>query len=225
VKIGHAFAAGKYAVTFEEWDECVALKGGCPDKISDSNWGRGRQPVISVSWEEAEKYVAWLSLMTGKDYRLLSEAEWEYAARARTSTAYSFGDNYPPSKKICEYANFADISLKKAAPTFQTSDICDDGHSVPAPQVSGSVEDFKPNGFGLYHMHGNVFQWTEDCYVKSYENAPIDGSSFTTEGCNLRVARGGSWFITPVNLRSAFRGRFTPGYRSRLSRFPCRQDA
>jgi formylglycine-generating enzyme required for sulfatase activity len=198
VKIGHDFAAGKYAVTFDEWDECVA-QGGCPP-LSDSSWGHGRRPVINVSWDEAQKYVAWLKLVTGKDYRPLSEAEWEYAARAGTATAYSFGDNYPPSKKICEYANFADITLKKAAPSSQTSDICDDGKAVPAP-----VGSFKPNGFGLYDMHGNVFQWTEDCYVKTYEKAPTDGSPIETENCTSRVARGGSWNYTPEDLRSASR--------------------
>ena len=113
VKIGHAFAAGKYAVTFDEWDECAKL-GACP-QAPDSGYGRGRNPVINVSWDEAKKYVDWLSLMTEKKYRLLSEAEWEYSARAGTSTAYSFGDNYPPSKKICEYANFADAALGRAA--------------------------------------------------------------------------------------------------------------
>jgi formylglycine-generating enzyme required for sulfatase activity len=212
VKIGHAFAAGKYAVTFDEWDECVSL-GGCPP-VSDSGWGHRRQPVINVSWEEAQKYVAWLKLVTSKDYRLLSEAEWEYAARAGTATAFSFGDNYPPSKKICEYANFADITRKKAAPSYQTSDICEDGHDVPAPQVSGSVGNFKPNSFGLYHMHGNVFQWTEDCYVKTYEKAPTDGSPIATENCTMRVARGGSWYYMPEFLRSAYRFRsYSPGNR------------
>jgi formylglycine-generating enzyme required for sulfatase activity len=176
--------------------------------VSDSGWGHGRQPVINVSWEEAQKYVAWLRLVTGKDYRLLSEAEWEYAARAGTSTAYSFGEDYPPSKKICDYANFADISLKKAAPSYQTSDICDDGQAVPAP-----VGSFEANGFGLYDMHGNVFQWTEDCYAKTYENAPTDGAPNATKDCRLRVARGGSWSNSPVDLRSAYRSGLTPDLR------------
>jgi formylglycine-generating enzyme required for sulfatase activity len=157
--------------------------------------------------------MAWLKLVTGKDYRLLSEAEWEYAARAGTATAYSFGDNYPPSKKICEYANFADITLKKAEPSYQTSVICDDGHVVPAPQVPEPIGNFKSNGFGLYHMHGNVLQWTKDCFVNTYEKAPTDGSPIETENCTLRVARGGSWYGTPEYLRSAFRRRYSPDYR------------
>ena len=207
VKIAGAFAAGKYAVTFEEWDECVALSA-CPP-ASDSGYGRGRRPVINVSWEDAKKYVAWLSSMTGKDYRLLSEAEWEYAARAGSRTAYSFGDYYPPSKRICEYANFADISLdrqsKRQGLTVSASDLCDDGHIVTAP-----VGSFKPNAFGLYDMHGNVFQWTENCYADNYEGASADGAPVTTKNCSSRVVRGGSWYGTPEYLRSAYRDRLTP---------------
>ena len=202
VKIGYAFAAGKYAVTFDEWDECVKL-GACPP-APDSDYGRGRNPVINVSWDEAKKYVDWLSLMTGKEYRLLFEAEWEYAARAGTTTAYSFGDDYPPSKRICEYANFADAALGRAVKAqganIQTLDICDDGHDTPA-----QVGSYKPNAFGLYDMHGNVFQWTADCYVDSYEDAPKDGKPSSIEGCSLRVARGGSWFNSPEDARSAVR--------------------
>jgi len=91
------------------------------------------------------------------------------------------------------------------APQYQTSDICDDGNTLPAP-----VGSFKPNGFGLYDMHGNVFQWTEDCYVETYENAPTNGSPILTGDCKLRVARGGSWYNTPVFLRSAYRDSGAP---------------
>ncbi len=211
VKIGYAFAAAKFAVTFDDWDECVTF-GGCP-AVSDSGYGRGPKPVINVSWDEAQKYVAWLRLMTGKDYRLLSEAEWEYAARAGTSTAYSFGDNYPPSKMICEYANFADVSLdlqanKRQGLGYTTSDICDDGHVTAAP-----VGSYKPNGFGLYDMHGNVYQWTADCYAETYEKTPADGTPATTQDCSRRVARGGSWGHSPEDARSASRFRITPVYR------------
>ena len=210
VKIGYAFAAGKFAVTFDEWDECVKL-GACPP-APDSGYGRGNKPVINVSWDEAKKYVDWLALMTGKDYRLLSEAEWEYAARAGTGTAYSFGDNYPPSKKICEYANFADVANARQAKVqgiqVQASDICDDGHVVTAP-----VGSYKPNALGLYDMHGNVYQWTADCYVDSYADAPKDGKPVSTEGCSLRVARGGSWNVTPEIARSAYRYGVSSGGR------------
>jgi formylglycine-generating enzyme required for sulfatase activity len=203
VRIAHAFAAGKFAVTFDEWDECNA-QGGCPP-APDSNYGRVRKPAINVSWDDAQKYVTWLSTMTGKDYRLLSEAEWEYAARAGTSTAYSFGDSYPPSKTICEYANFADISLdrqvkRQGLSGFSTSDICDDGQVTTA-----EVGSYKPNGFGLYDMHGNVFQWTADCYEETYKDVPADGSAHSTGNCKSRVARGGSWNSTPDALRSAYR--------------------
>ncbi len=211
VRIAHPFAVGRYAVTFEEWDECNA-GGACPF-APDSGYGRGRHPVINVSWEDAQKYATWLSTMTGRAYRLPSEAEWEYAARAGTNTAYSFGDTYPPSKKICEHANFADISLdvqvnKRHGLGWKTSDICDDGEVTPAP-----VGSYKPNGFGLYDMHGNVFQWTADCYADSYNSAPNDGRPIATKDCGSRVARGGSWSIAPEYLRSAYRDRATPGYR------------
>ena len=211
VKIGYAFAAGKYAVTFDEWDECVKL-GACPP-APDSGYGHGNKPVINVSWDEAKKYVDWLASMTGKDYRLLSEAEWEYAARAGTSTAYSFGDNYPPSKKVCEYANFADVAYARQAKAqgiqVQASDICDDGHVVTAP-----VGSYKPNAHGLYDMHGNVYQWTADCYVDSYADAPKDGKPVSIEDCSLRVARGGSWYFSPVFARSAYRLGGAAGYRN-----------
>jgi formylglycine-generating enzyme required for sulfatase activity len=211
VKIPRAFAAGKYTVTFDEWDECVAL-GGCP-QLSDSGYGRGRKPVINVSWDDAKKYVAWLSLMTGKDYRLLSEAEWEYAARAGTKTAYSFGDNYPPSKTICKFANFADLSFRreveKIGLNVRTSDECDDGvGGKPAP-----VGKYKPNGFGLHDMHGNVYQWTADCFKEDYKDVAADGSPVTDGDCKLHVARGGAWNYAPEVLRSAYRSRSTHDYR------------
>ena len=185
--------------------------GACPP-ASDSGFGGGRRPVINVSWDDAKKYVAWLSSMTGKDYRLLSEAEWEYAARAGTRTAYSFGNSYPPSKRICEYANFADISYDRQAKrqgiSVTTSDVCDDGYVWTAP-----VGSYKPNAFGLYDMHGNVFQWTEECYADNYEGASADGSPSAIEDCKLRVCRGGSWSFHPDHLRSARRFKTPPGVR------------
>lgn len=193
------FAVGKFTVTFNEWQECVNLDD-CP-AVSDSGWGKDKRPVINVSWDEAQFYVAWLKRLTHKDYRLLTEAEWEFAARAGTMTAYSFGDD---PAKLCEYGNFADVSLRRANEgtnkNTPTSDICDDGNAGPA-----EVQSYKPNGYGLYDMHGNVNQWTADCYQKTYEGAPTDGAAVEMSGCKSRVARGGSWLINPQNLRSAFR--------------------
>jgi formylglycine-generating enzyme required for sulfatase activity len=174
------FAVGKFDVMFDDWDACVAY-GDCDPRISDAGLGRGRQPIINVTWDDARRYVAWLSRTTGKPYRLLSEAEWEYAARAGTTTAYSFGDD---KALLGRYAWYAGNSGSGAHP----------------------VGEKTPNEFGLYDMHGNVFQWVEDCEHDDYQGAPEMGSPWTTEGdCNNRVARGGAWYNGPSDLRSAAR--------------------
>ncbi|MFM9943035.1 MAG: SUMF1/EgtB/PvdO family nonheme iron enzyme, partial [Hyphomicrobiaceae bacterium] len=144
VTISQLFAVGKFEVTFDDYEECVRLKA-CP-AVSDSGWGKGRKPVINISWDEAKRYVDWLARVTGKPYRLLTEAEWEYAARAGSQTIYGFGDD---ERELCKHANLADQFIKKAAPTMTTIDFCNDGHSVPAP-----VGSYDPNRFGLYDMHG-----------------------------------------------------------------------
>jgi formylglycine-generating enzyme required for sulfatase activity len=184
VTIARGFAAGKYEVTFAEWDACVA-DGGCgvyrPD---DNGWGRGNHPVIDVSWDDAKSYVTWLSRKTGKQYRLLSESEWEYAARARTATSYYWG-------------NTAEATYAK----YGSSD------------GTAAVGSYRPNSFGLYDMLGNVWEWTEDCYHASYSGAPGDGSAWTSADCSQRVLRGGSWSYNPNNLRSAYRLSFSPGNR------------
>jgi formylglycine-generating enzyme required for sulfatase activity len=179
VTISRPFAVGKYDVTFAEWDVCVAA-GACP-KVSNNAWGRGDRPLILVSWEEAKGYVTWLKRMTGKDYRLLTEAEWEYAARAGTTTRYPWGDEIGKNNANCLGCD-SRWDNKQTAP----------------------VGSFKPNAFGLYDMHGNVFQWVEDCYKGNYEGAPTAGSAVTSGDCS-RVLRGGSWDDTPGNLRSAYR--------------------
>ena len=184
--------------SFDDWEECVAL-GGCP-AVSDSGWGKGRRPVVSVSWTEAKQYVAWLSTLTGRDYRLLTEAEWEYAARAGTTTAYNFGDD---QAKLCAHANLADRSLKKAA-----AELCDDGQVVTAP-----VGSYLPNAFGLYDTLGNAAEWVEDAYQDSHIDALADGSARKGNDASPRVLRGGSWSDGPEDLRSAFRGRAQPADR------------
>lgn len=190
VTIARAFAVGKYPITFDEWDACVAA-GGCKYKPEDAGWGRSRRPAINVSWNDAQEYVAWLSKKTGKPYRLLSEAEWEYAARGGTTTRYPWGDE-PGTNR----ANFRDSgsqwSGKQTAP----------------------VGSFDPNKFGLHDMIGNVWEWTQDCWNDSYKGAPADGSAWESGNCGLRVVRGGSWSNGPVNARVAIRGRVAPSYRS-----------
>ena len=184
VRIAHRFAVGRYPVTFEEYDRFARKTGrGRPD---DRNWGRGRRPVVHVSWDDTQAYVKWLSKETGQPYRLLSEAEWEYACRAGTTTRYSWGDD-PPTP---EQANFS-------ANIGKTSE----------------VGSYPPNPWGLYDMHGNVWERVEDCWNESYEGAPKDGSPWTSGDCSRRVVRGGSWDFEPRILRSAYRSMSLSGDR------------
>jgi formylglycine-generating enzyme required for sulfatase activity len=180
---------GKFAVTFDEWDACVA-SGGCDGhKPSDYGWGRGSRPVIDVSWNDAQQYVAWLSKATGKNYRLLSEAEREYAARADTPTAYFWGDDVGKGNANCQ------------------------GCGSQWDKQTSPVGSFGPNRFGLYNISGNVWEWTEDCYHGAYDGAPSNGLAWTTGDCGFRVVRGGSWLSNPRYLRSAGRLRMLPDYR------------
>ena len=179
VTIARPFAASKFEVTFAEWDACVAA-GGCTHQPGDKGFGRGKRPVFNVSWNDITKqYLPWLSRRTGKTYRLLSEAEWEYAARAGTMTRYAFGDTRITWRQA-EFRHFT------------------------GPKEVGS---FQPNAFGLYDMHGNVWEWCEDSWHADYKGAPPDGSVWAGGEVSLRVLRGGSWHDdNPDSLRSAFRG-------------------
>ena len=201
----HQFAVGRYAVTFEEWDACVA-DGGCKGyNPSDEGWGRGRRPVINVSWNDAKLYLAWLSRRTGKAYRLLTEAEWEYAARAGRTTPYHFGDDH---SVICSFANGPDLAAKKVYPDDDALP-CDDGFVNTAP-----VGSFQANQFGLHDVLGNVWEWTEDCWNDSYRGAPSDGTAWITANCARRMVRGGAWHHHPRDLRSARRYRDVPESRT-----------
>jgi len=190
VRIGK-FAVGVYEVTFAEWDAC-ATDGGCGGhQPEDGGWGRGNRPVIYVSWEDARSYVRWLSAKTGERYRLLSESEWEYAARAGTTTPFHTGRTISTKQ-----ANH-DFILEKTAP----------------------VGTYPPNAFGLYDMHGNVWEWVQDCWNGSYAGAPGDGSAWESGECVRRVLRGGSWGYIPRYLRSANRFGYTAGIRSNFNGF------
>jgi formylglycine-generating enzyme required for sulfatase activity len=197
VAIARQFAVGRFEVTFDEWEACAA-DGGCNGyKPSDEGWGRGSRPAINVSWDDAEAYVAWLSKKTGKPYRLLSEAEYEYATRAGTQTAYPWGNAVGTSNANCHSCG-SQWDAKQTAP----------------------VGSFAANGFGLYDMVGNVREWTEDCYHNSYSGAPADGSAWIEGGnCYDRVVRGGSFLLAPAFLRSASRYWFTTDYRLRYLGF------
>jgi formylglycine-generating enzyme required for sulfatase activity len=152
--------------------------------------------VIAVSWDDAKSYVAWLSKKTGKTYRLLSEAEWEYAARAGTTTPFSTGRTI-----TTDQANFNGDHTYNGSRKGQNR------------QKTVSVGSFPANGFGLHDMHGNVFEYVEDCWNEGYNGAPSDGRAWTAGNCGQRVLRSGSWIFPPVFLRSAFRGYYSADFR------------
>jgi len=177
-----SFYAGKHEVTFSEWDACVTM-GGCKKKPNDEGWGRGSRPVMNVSWGDTQIFIKWLSKQTGKKYRLLSEAEWEYMARARTETRYPWGDNIGVNKANCDGCG-TQWDDKKTAP----------------------VGSFSPNDFGIYDTIGNVAEFVEDCWHKNYKGAPTDGASWTSGGdCEMTVARGGGWHEISEALRTSSR--------------------
>ena len=192
VTIARPFAVAKFELTFAEWDACAAW-GDCAQHVSDSGWGRGRRPVINVSWDDAQTYVKWLSRITAKAYRLLSEAEYEYAARAGTDTVYPWGDE-----------------IKLNGQAMANCDGC--GGEWDRKQTA-PVGSFPANRFGLYDMVGNVWEWTEDCWNSSHQGAPGDGSAWTGGQCILHVVRSGSWNGSPGILRSATRGGDSTGLR------------
>ena len=210
VRIGYRFAVGVYEVTFPEWDAC-ANGGGCggyqPD---DLGWGRGNRPVINVSWDDAQSYVRWLSQKTGKRYRLLSESEWEYVARAGTTAARFWGES---SRDQCRYSNGADETASRHESSWTVAP-CDDGYYGTSP-----AGNYKANAFGLHDALGNVWEWTQDCWNDSYSGAPSDGSAWGRGTCGRRVLRGGSWLSTPRFLRSAGRNRNTAGTRDSIIGF------
>jgi formylglycine-generating enzyme required for sulfatase activity len=189
VEIAKRFAVAKFELMFEEWDACASY-GDCDPRIKDA-WGRGRRPVINVSWDDAERYVVWLSRMTGKPYRLLTEAEWEYAARAKTTSVYYWGDEIGKGNANCRGC----------------------GSPWDGKQRTAPVGSFAPNAFGLYDMAGNVYQWLQDCKNNTYYGAPTDGSPWTSGDCGHRVVRGSSWFMDPPWVRSAKRFQFAPSFR------------
>ncbi len=225
VSIAQPLAVGKFEVTRGQFARFVEATGynprGCNiydhDKKAwrlvpeDNSWRnpgfeqKDDHPVACVSWNDAKEYVKWLSGKTGKTYRLLSEAEWEYAARGGTDTARYWGND---AKEACRYANVGDQTVEARYPGWKwVSHDCNDGVANTA-----SVGRYQPNRFGLYDMIGNVWEWTEDCWNENYNGAPGDGSAWTTGSCEKRVLRGGSWNFEPDIARSAKRyGGVTAG--------------
>ena len=190
VNFARPFAVGKFAVTFSEWDACTANRG-CGGYMPDDQGGRrGSYPVINVNWADAHGYVAWLSKKTGKKYRLLSEAEREYVTRAGTKTPFWWGGAITP----CEANYCGDCNAYKGG-----------GRKGEYRLKTMPVDSLQANPWGLFHVHGNVSEWVEDCWHDSYDGAPQDGSAWTAGRCNSHVFRGGSWANNPGVLRAASR--------------------
>ena len=182
VTIAADFAVAEYETTFAEWDACAAA-GACDPHIKDGGFGRGRQPLINVTWNDAAHYAAWLAKITGKPYRLPSEAEYEYAARGGTQTAYPWGDAIGKDNADCNGCGSR----------------WDDMQTAP-------VGSFPANRFGLHDMVGNVYEWVEDCLHANYDGTPSDGSAWLAgNACFGHMIRGGSWADDPIDLRSASR--------------------
>ncbi len=175
-----SFEMSKYEVTFEEYDAFTDATGR--ERADDRGWGRGRRPVINVYWDDAVAYTQWLSSQTGENYRLPSEAEWEYAARAGSPTKYSWGDSIGVNRANC-YSCGSQWDNKQTAP----------------------VGSFGANSWSLHDMHGNVREWVQDCWNDDYEGAPADGSAWESGECDRRVFRGGSWLTEPSLLGSVRR--------------------
>ena len=187
VTLRHGFAVGLYEVTFQEWTTCVE-EGGCRHRPSDEDWGRQQRPLVNVSWNDAKGYIAWLNKKTDMDYRLLSESEWEYAARAQSDAIDLSGQDVGN----CRYCY---------AGSARSSDM-----TVPVGQHPA-------NGFRIHDMLGNVWEWVEDCYVSDYRGAPNDGTARQRSNCEARSIRGGSWKSFYGQTRVANRGRAEPDIR------------
>jgi formylglycine-generating enzyme required for sulfatase activity len=225
VTIGKPFALGKFELTVDQFTAFVMETGYDAGSVCDiwlnGTWEerqgyswrnpgfaqRGGQPAACLSWDDAKAYLAWLSRKAGNPYRLPSEAEWEYAARAGASGRFHFGGD---DNDYCRYGNGADQSAANEVPGAKPWNVlpCRDGHPYTAP-----VGSFAPNAFGLNDTHGNVFEWVEDCWNESYAGAPADGSAWTSGDCEIRVQRGGAWGYPRDYLRIAVRGRQPQAYR------------
>ena len=194
------FKLGKHEVTFAQWDACVA-DGSCGRYTPDEEGSdRGNRSVIDVSWDDIQSFIAWLNARTGGNFRLPTEAEWEYASRAGSTTKYSWGNSIGSNRANCY-------------------DDCGDRWEYTAP-----VGSFSANAWGLHDLHGNVNEWVQDCWNDSYAGAPTDGSAWTSGDCVRSVIRGGSWSATPRDLRSAYRAWLLRSLRSYTVGFRLAQD-
>ena len=219
VHISKPFAIGKFEITrgqfaifsketgYKSEEGCWTIKDGKYGDNPERNWHdtgflqQDNHPAVCISWKDATRYIEWLSNKTGKEYRLPSESEWEYAARGNTNSARYWGDS---PENACRYANVMDSTGKSKVANVQWRHNCNDGFAFTAP-----VGSKKPNPFGLYDMLGNVWEWTQDSYHDSYTGAPGDGSAWTRDGKD-RVIRGGSWLNREQHVRVAERASDEP---------------
>ncbi|HHJ19935.1 MAG TPA: formylglycine-generating enzyme family protein [Gammaproteobacteria bacterium] len=185
VTIEKPFALGVFPVTFTEYDHFATATGR--ELPADQGWGRALRPVINITCEDAEAYCSWLNTQTSRTYRLPTEAEWEYAARGGTTSKYWWGDHLGESLANCDGCG-SDWDETETSP----------------------VGSFQPNPFGLYDIHGNVWEWCQDWWHNNYEGAPTDGSAWLEDGEKVRVVRGGSWINNPLSVRAAVRSEFHP---------------
>ena len=221
--MGKPFAAGRLHVTIDQFaafvresrydagSKCNTWTGSKWVERPGYSWRNpgfaqdGTHPAVCLSWDDAKAYVNWLAKNTGKPYRLLTESEWEYAARGRTTPGsyprFWFGND---EKDLCRYGNGADQKTRDSVPGAKGWTIapCNDGYAYTSP-----AGRFVANEFGLHDMFGNALQWTADCYHDSYKGVPADGSAWITGDCSRRVLRGGSWNDDPRYLRAAIRLR------------------
>ncbi len=198
VEIGKPFAAGRFPVTFAEWDACVKARG-CGGYAPEANgWGRGNRPVINVSWNDAIAYISWLSWKSGRPYRLLSESEREYVTRAGSETPFWWG-----AAITTDQANY------NGTHGYAGSSLKGENRAKTVP-----VSSFQPNAWGLYQVHGNIWEWVEDCWHDNYNGAPSDGTAWTAgASCRRHAVRGGAWDRIPQTLTSAYRMSFSTSYR------------
>ena len=199
VSIGAPFAIGKYEVTVEQWNACVAANA-CQKLTPESNTNKAA-PARDLSWDDAQQYVKWLSKVTGKPYRLPTEAEWEYADRGGTTTAYWWGDQMRKGNANCKD--------------------CGDPWHKEGPESVGS---FAPNPLGLYDMNGSVWEWTADCWHNNYQSAPADGRAWDSPGCEMRVIRGGSWREGAGYMLTATRFKYSASVRQSQDGFRVVKD-
>ena len=198
VIISKPLAVGKFEISFAEWDLCVDA-GGCSYRPDDLNWGRGKRAIGDVSWNDVKEYTVWLSCITEANYRLPSEAEWEYIARAGTRTNYPWGEEIGSGNALCLHC----------------------GGSFPQ---ANPVGQFKANKFGIFDTVGSVAEWVEDCLNNSYKGAPTDGSVWAEGNCYFRITRGGGWYGQAKFLTSSYRNYKTVDAREDIRGFRVVRD-